>query len=635
MKKLRLLTISLAALAFSMIAQSANADEAQKDRLIYSLDTGIGITGVRGNVGTPLKQDYDVAIRIKDERFVGMQIAAVRVPIGEMKNISGLKVWLSKELTLETINGKKTNVPDVLSQDAEITGEWVEVPLQQPYTITSDGIYVGYSFAMDELDDTNKRPVRITTELHEGGLFLHTSRSYRSWTDVSDQCSSLLQVELDGAPQYAAAVLPGTTTYFGATGIQNQLTFYVENHGAKGVRNINYTYTYDGQEHTGTYKFQQPLSSVYGVVAPFQMILPVVGKKDYYPLDIKITKVNGQDNEETAGEAQTTISVFDKLPKHRSVVEEYTGTWCGYCPRGYVGLQAMNRLHPDDFIGLSYHHAELVDDRNEPMQVMMGTDFPSTVNGFPAAWLDRSYQADAYGGLDAASKSLGVDQLWQQVCSLLAEADISVDASLSNDKQSVTATATVKFPLEMKNARYGVEYVLVADGLTGTGRDWEQHNYYYNGRQESSEFTEPEFKQFSEGPEYVSGLRFDDVVIATTRLTGDNQYMPETIAEDQSYDLSATFNLQKVRNVNNDPIIQDVNKLRVVALLIDYNDNTIVNAAKTGYFAAANGIKTVNAAAEMQPSAVYDLSGRRLASMQKGVNIVRTADGKIIKVVNE
>lgn len=39
--------------------------------IVYSLDRGFGITGSRGNVGTPLKQDYDVAIRINDKHFVG------------------------------------------------------------------------------------------------------------------------------------------------------------------------------------------------------------------------------------------------------------------------------------------------------------------------------------------------------------------------------------------------------------------------------------------------------------------------------------------------------------------------------------------------------------------------------------
>ena len=54
MIKLRKLTICLSMLALSLITTTASADETKKDRLIYSLDTGMGITGDRGNVGTPL-----------------------------------------------------------------------------------------------------------------------------------------------------------------------------------------------------------------------------------------------------------------------------------------------------------------------------------------------------------------------------------------------------------------------------------------------------------------------------------------------------------------------------------------------------------------------------------------------------
>ena len=172
---------------------------------------------------------------------------------------------------------------------------------------------------------------------------------------------------------------------------------------------------------------------------------------------------------------------------------------------------------------------------------------------------------------------------------MLAEADINVDATISDDNSTVTATATLNFPLKIDNAKYGVEYVLVADGLTGTGQGWDQRNYYANGKQ-GKDFSEPEFKQFVEGDSYVSGLKFDDVAIATTRLTGDNQYLPESIEQDNDYKLTATFNLNKVRNTQNQPIIQDIKKLRVVAMLIDYNDGTVVNAAKTGYFADPAGI---------------------------------------------
>ena len=628
MTKHRFLALLTAAFALCLAATPAKADDEQ---LIYSLDTGQGITGSRGNVGAPLKQDYDVAIRIADQRFAGMTITAVRVPVDTMTQISNLRVWLSKQLTLKTVNGKKTNVPDVLSQSAELNEGWVEVKLDQPYTITDEGIYVGYSFDMDEMNSSNRRPVRITTELHDGGLFLHTSRSYRNWTDVSDQCSSLLQVKLDGAPKYAAAALAGPTSYFGATGMENPVTFYVENHGATGVKSIEYSYVYGGNTYTGKQRFSTPLQPIYGVQAPFTVSLPAVDKKDYYDVDLTITKVNGGDNTDNERQLTQNVCIFDKLPKHRAVLEEYTGTWCGYCPRGYVGLAAMNRLHPDDFIAISYHNSESKDSR-DPMEVMPGEDFPSQISGFPSAWLDRQYEVDAYGGFNASNPELGIDNAWQAVCELLAEADIDVTATLNDDRTAVDATASISFPLEIKNARYGVEFVLTADGLHGDGNGWTQKNYYARGKQ-GTDFSEPEFAQFTEADGNVSGLSFDDVALATTRLTGDNQYLPDDIAPDHTYQLNASFRLANVTNTSGDNIVQDPEKLRVVALLVDYNDGSVVNAAKSPLTGIAAGISDISAEDDNTAIAIYDLAGRRLNAMQQGLNIVRTADGRTSKII--
>lgn len=45
------------------------------------------------------------------------------------------------------------------------------------------------------------------------------------------------------------------------------------------------------------------------------------------------------------------------------------------------------------------------------------------------------------------------------------------------------------------------------------------------------------------------------------------------------------------------------------------------------------GISSVSAGTASATSRVYDLSGRQLPSMQKGLNIVKTADGKSVKIV--
>ena len=89
----------------------------------------------------------------------------------------------------------------------------------------------------------------------------------------------------------------------------------------------------------------------------------------------------------------------------------------------------------------------------------------------------------------------------------------------------------------------------------------------------------------------------------------------------------------QVRNTGGKKIIQDVNKLRVVALLIDYSDGTVVNAAKSVSTGQATAIQGVNADKNFQTEAVYDISGRQLSAPQKGLNIVKAADGTTRKVI--
>ena len=47
--------------------------------------------------------------------------------------------------------------------------------------------------------------------------------------------------------------------------------------------------------------------------------------------------------------AQTAQEPFVR----RSVVEEFTGTWCGHCPRGIVGMERLSEDFGDRFIGIA------------------------------------------------------------------------------------------------------------------------------------------------------------------------------------------------------------------------------------------------------------------------------------------
>ena len=62
------------------------------------------------------------------------------------------------------------------------------------------------------------------------------------------------------------------------------------------------------------------------------------GFETAFPAVVK--KVNG---EEYAGQAKGTgvLKNLSRLTQRNTVIEEFTGTWCGYCPRGkYLDIAA-------------------------------------------------------------------------------------------------------------------------------------------------------------------------------------------------------------------------------------------------------------------------------------------------------
>ena len=75
------------------------------------------------NFGDSKKETYDAAIRIADSRLVGKTITRLILPINTV-DAENCSAWLSTELKLETVDGVKTNVPDVCSVpfSAEETG---------------------------------------------------------------------------------------------------------------------------------------------------------------------------------------------------------------------------------------------------------------------------------------------------------------------------------------------------------------------------------------------------------------------------------------------------------------------------------------------------------------------------------
>ena len=80
-------------------------------------------------------------------------------------------------------------------------------------------------------------------------------------------------------------------------------------------------------------------------------------------------------------------------------------------------------------------------------------------------------------------------------------------------------------------------------------------------------------------------------------------------------------------------MIQDKSKLSVAAFIIDKTDGRVVNAAIVPVEGYELGIDDALTSNGNRAVSRYSIDGRRLTAPQRGLNIIRTADGRTMKVV--
>ena len=585
----------------------------------YSANTG---TKEVKYFGTAKKESFDVAMLLADKYTKGKKIETIKVPFPKNAEIGNVKIWLTKKLTLEN----KKNVADVMSLDATMDDSTAIVKFATPYTIDSDTLYIGYSFDVVELTERTQLPISLINEKGVQGLWTHSSRTYRSWLDKSTYGCSAMQVELSGF-NANDAYFEGFKDYYNQVNIATPINLTLLNRGYNGIKSIDYSYSVGDKKVSDRLTLDAPIPACLNASTEFTVTLPAIEAKGKYPVTFSIDKVNGEANSEVAT-ANSTMAIYNKLPKHRPVMEEFTGTWCGNCARGWIGLEVMTRLHPD-FIALAYHSGDVMQVIDQKQFLGFDTENPA----YPMANIDRVYtDIDPYYGADMTP--FGIEEIWKKQAEILAPASLETEAAFTPDGKDIKAKAILEFPEDTNDAdKYSVEFVLVTDGLHGEGQAWEQSNYLEEN--EKGDYPFPEADIFFAGSSSIPNMHYNDVVVATTRLRDGLIKLPAKVEAEKAFSIEGTITeVDSIKNMANYPVIQDSKNLRIVALLLN-EKGQIVNGAQakvTSY--ETTGIRNINNnAAEADVPAIYNLQGHRLQTMQKGLNIIRTKDGKTKKVM--
>ncbi len=243
-----------------------------------------------------------------------------------------------------------------------------------------------------------------------------------------------------------------------------QIQGTIINNGAEPLTSFDIKWT-DG---TNTYT-----DNITGVNVPFygtydfthSATLPLTEAKSY-SFQVWVENPNvGTDNDLTNDQASGSMYALEYAPVRKMVVEEATGTWCPWCPRGTEWMDYMAENYPDDFIGIAVHNAD-------PMTVAeydsgLG-DFPG-FSGYPSVIIDRVLVTDPAETENEMAGSL----------ERLVPSDVpTVTASLDVATRKISIDASTQFATAIADHDFRFNVVLVEDGVTGTGSGYNQANNY-------------------------------------------------------------------------------------------------------------------------------------------------------------
>lgn len=615
----------LATVFVVLLAMSAQAQDEQRWWGYYDGEERLA------EFGTGSTEDYHCAMFVPGNKgvAVGKKIVGVRVTVQGVADVRSLKLWLSRSLPQSGSGELWTKEAEVMESKATAGWGIAEEMVSQPYTLSSAGVYVGYSLQSDD-----PFPVLTTQSVttQANGFFLKTSATYPSWVDMSTYRYGNVAIELllEGSfLDYAASVkaFPETVLLCGS---EAELPVTITNEGNNSVSSIDYTVTDEDGTTEGHLDLPSPIEGVKSaatVVLPFAV--PSVARASQK--SVTITRVNGQPNAAASKSATGTIVAIAESARRTTVMEEYTGTWCGWCPRGTVGISLLKRDFGEEFIGIAVHD-------NDPMTISDYASQRSRVGGYPSAFLNRlkaadPYHGSAYGGGSETTYGIYADVEREQQA--LTPAEVSVEATWTNDDRTAFVARASVTPLYDRTSAspYALAYVLLADSLKGEGKDWAQSNDYANVVFQGGYASEPNLGFLTEQPAYITDVAYNNVAIATAGL---NNGVTGSVRAPFTNGIPIVH--EQRFNIGSNVLVQDKQQLRVVAMLLNTQTGEVVTAAECRVVEQEqSGVEAVEGS---QPSpdsslseAIYDLNGRRQWQLQRGLNIVRRADGSVVKMM--
>ncbi len=185
---------------------------------------------------------------------------------------------------------------------------------------------------------------------------------------------------------------------------------------------------------------------------------------------VAISNVNGGvEADTTDNKLNFVLGAIKTVPNKRVLIEEGTGTWCQWCPRGAVFMDAMEERYPDYFVGIAVHVGNPTGD---PMEV---PNYASSVgySSYPSMARER-LAPFGFGSLTDVEvqffNGIGKNPV----------AKVSSGITFDETTRLLSVSSQAEF-LQDTMEQFKLAVILTEDHVTGTTSGYAQKNAYAGG----------------------------------------------------------------------------------------------------------------------------------------------------------
>lgn len=539
--------------------------------------------------------NVSVAIRIPQSvlaAHVGSKVVGVNYGMPTSQGVPELHGWVRTSLTganLTTGSTTSTNYGwrEISVEPYTITGEEPELWIGTTYSNDARA-YVAVSFA----------GTTVTDGCHVYADGTWTNYASRGWGSLS------LEAIIEGQGVVTRDLaLTGVTTTQRSVRLEEPISVdgVVVNNASQAVTNPIVAYSINGKR-IGTTTVNATIP--FRASEKFSIAIPTtsITEPTTAHVTLEVLWPDGSDDERPADNlASFSTEIVGQRYPRAMVVEEHTGSWCGWCVRGIVGLAEMKERHPENFIGIAVH--------NQDQYAVSSYDayIGAFMEGYPNSIVNRSGKA-----VDPSYANLATRY---QLMPTESDAGISLQAAYGTDGQ-LHFKSQSEFCFSESDADYRVAFVIVENDLP-----LNQQNFYSGSGTPMGGFESMPSPVVIGANEVARGIY--------PSPEGAKGSLPAQIDRSTPYD----YNLS-VR-----PTFRNGKNIEVVALLLNGRTGEILNAAKTDQIQGLtwgdpiepSGISRMDDSGRNCSNQYFDLQGRSYVRQAKSHGIMIKGGQKVLR----